>query len=273
MSVNFGPGYHAEIGALVDRSAYDRYVGLWSRLFVPDVLAAAGVAAGHRLLDVATGPGEAASMALPHLGPAGLVAGADISEEMLYAARTRLGDRRFRPVVADGQALPFAESTFDSVICQLGLMFFPDPARGLAEFHRVLRPRCRAAVCVISAPERAPMWGVLADILSRYLPDQRDLLHLSFALADAGHLEQLMATAGFREISVKRSIRASSFPSFDDYWTPMEQGPGSLPQAYRALPEPSRRAVRAEVHSRLAEFQSGGRLVMSVEMLIGSGRA
>jgi len=273
MSVNFGPGFHAESGALVDRSAYDRYVGLWSRLFVPDVLAAAGVAAGHRLLDVATGPGEAASMALPQIGPSGLVVGADISVEMLHAARTRFGDRRFRPVVADGQALPFAASTFDSVICQLGLMFFPDPARGLAEFRRVLRPRCRAAVCVISAPERAPMWGVLADTLSRYLPDQRDVLHLSFALADAGHLEELMATAGFREISVKRNTRASSFPSFDDYWTPIEQGAGSLPQAYRALPEPSRRAVRAEVHARLAEFESGGRLVMSVEMLIGAGCA
>jgi hypothetical protein len=117
------------------------------------------------------------------------------------------------------------------------------------------------------------MWGVLADILSRYLPDQRDVLHLSFALADAGRLEQLMAAAGFREISVKRNTRASSFPSFDDYWTPIEQGPGSLPQAYRALPEPSRRAVRAEVHARLAEFESGGRLVMSVEMLIGAGCA
>lgn len=273
MSANFGPGFHAEIGARVDRSAYDRYVGLWSRLFVPDVLAAAGVGVGHRLLDVATGPGEAASMALAQIGGSGLVVGADISVEMLHAARRRFGDRRFRPVEADGQALPFAEGTFDSVICQLGLMFFPDPACGLAEFRRVLRPRCRAAVCVISAPDRAPMWGVLADILSRYLPDQRDVLHLSFALADAGRLERLMATAGFREISVKRDTRASSLPSFDDYWTPIEQGAGSLPQAYRALPEPSRRAVRAEVHARLAEFESGGRLVMSVEMLIGAGCA
>jgi len=273
MSVNFGPGFHAEIGAPVDRSAYDSYVGLWSRLFVPDVLAAAGVAAGHRLLDVATGTGEGASLALPLIGSSGLVVGADISVEMLHAARTRFGDRRFRPVVADGQELPFSENTFDSVICQLGLMFFPDAARGLAEFRRVLRPRCRAAVCVISAPERAPMWGVLADILSRYLPDQRDVLHLSFALADAGHLEQLMVTAGFREISVKRNTRTHSFPSFDDYWTPIERGAGSLPQAYCALPEASRQGVRAEVQSRLAEFQSGGRLVMSVEMLIGAGCA
>lgn len=273
MSVNFGPGFHAEMGARVDRTAYDGYVGLWSRLFVPDVLAAAGVAAGHRLLDVATGPGEAASMALAQIGASGLVVGADISVEMLHAARTRFGDRRFRAAVADGQALPFANASFDSVICQLGLMFFPDPTRGLAEFRRVLRPRCRAAVCVISVPDRAPMWGVLADILSRYFPEQRNVLHLSFALADAGRLERLMTTAGFREVNVKRDTRASSFPSFDDYWTPIEQGAGSLPQAYRALPEPSRRAVRAEVHARLAEFESDGHLVMSVEMLIADGCA
>src|SRR6185436_16935672 len=75
MAVNFGPGLHAAIGRRVDHSAYDRYLGRWSRLFVPAVLAAADVTAGHRILDVATGPGEAASMALPEVGPAGLVVG------------------------------------------------------------------------------------------------------------------------------------------------------------------------------------------------------
>jgi ubiquinone/menaquinone biosynthesis C-methylase UbiE len=257
----------------VNPSAYDGYIGLWSRLFVPDLLTAAGLATSHRLLDVATGPGEAVSGALPQVGPSGLVVGVDISVQMLHAARVRVHDRRFRSVVADGQALPFADGAFDSVVCQLGLMFFPDPARGLTEFRRVLRPRCRAAVCVISTCERAPMWGVLADILSGYLPDQREVLHLSFALADAGRLEWLMATAGFRDISVKREARAHSFASFDDYWIPLEEGARSLPQAYCALPEPTRLAVRAEVRARLAEFASGGRLVMSVEMLIGAGRA
>jgi SAM-dependent methyltransferase len=257
----------------VNPSAYDGYIGLWSRLFVPDLLAAAGLATSHRLLDVATGPGEVVSGALSQIGPSGLVVGVDISVEMLHAARMRVQDRRFRSVVADGQALPFTDGAFDSVVCQLGLMFFPDPARGLTEFHRVLRPQCRAAVCVISTRERAPMWGVLADILSEYLPDQRESLHLSFALADARRLEGLLAAARFRDISVKREVRAHSFASFDDYWIPIEEGAGSLPQAYRALPEPTRRAVRAEVHARLAEFESGGRFGMSVEMLVGAGRA
>jgi SAM-dependent methyltransferase len=136
MSVNFGPGFHATSGRRVDPSAYDRYLGRWSRLFVPGVLAAAEIAISHRVLDVATGTGEVAAMALSRIGRSGLVVGADISVAMLDAAHSRLADPRFRSVAADGQALPFADGTFDSVICHLGLMFFPDPARGrLSEFE------------------------------------------------------------------------------------------------------------------------------------------
>jgi hypothetical protein len=81
--------------------------------------------------------------------------------------------------------------------------------------------------------------GVLAEILGRYLRDQEHVLNLSFGLADAERLEGLMG----------------------------------LPQAYRALPESSRREVRETVKARLARFESIGRLIMSVEMLIASGRA
>ena len=57
------------------------------------------------------------------------------------------------------------------------------------------------------APDRAPMWGVLADALSRDLPDQREALHLTFALADTERLEHLLRTAGFRDLRVKRETR------------------------------------------------------------------
>jgi ubiquinone/menaquinone biosynthesis C-methylase UbiE len=273
MSVEFGPGFHVAAGHQVDASAYDRYVGFWSRLFVPDVVTAAGVREGHRVLDVATGPGEAAALALSGTGASGLVVGADISVEMLRTATARLGRARFRPVAADGQLLPFPDRVFDALICQLGLMFFPDPARGLAEFRRVLRPGARAAMCLISVPERAPMWGVLADALSGHLPAQCDVLYLSFSLSDTARVERLMTAAGFREVSVQRQVRTGGFDSFEDYWNAIEDGAGMLPQAYRALPEASRRAVRADVYARLARFQTGGRLAMSVEMLIATGRA
>jgi ubiquinone/menaquinone biosynthesis C-methylase UbiE len=273
MGVNFGSGLHTAAGRPVDSAAYERYIGRWSRLFVPAVLAAAEVADGYRVIDVATGPGEAALVALSVVKHTGLVIGADISPAMLKAARVRLNNGSFRPVATDGQALAFRDGSFDAVVCQLGLQFFPDFARGLSEFRRVLRTGRCTAVCVISTPDRAPMWGILADTLSRHLPDQREALHVSFALADTARLEHLLRMAGFRDVRVTREMRQGTIESFDHYWAPIEAGTGQMPQAYLALPESSRRAVREEVQARLAEFESGGQLVMSVEMLIGAGRA
>jgi len=54
---------------------------------------------------------------------------------------------------------------------------------------------------------------------------------------------------------------------------PIEAGTGQMPQAFLALPESSRRAVREEVNARLSEFESNGRIAMSLEMLIAAGRA
>jgi ubiquinone/menaquinone biosynthesis C-methylase UbiE len=271
--MDYGRGLHAQTGRSVDLAAYDGYVGRWSRLFVPAALAAAEIARGDRVLDLAVGPGEAALRALPTVAPQGRVIGADISEPMLHAARSRIGDSLFRAVAADGQQLPFADRTFDAVLCQLGLQFFPDPLRGLQESRRVLREGRRAAVCVICAPDSAPMWGILADVLSQYLPSQREMLFLSFALADAERLEGLLRTAGFRDVVVKRETRQASIKSFDAYWADVEAGVGMMPQAYRSLTETSRRSVREEVCARLARFNSEGSLLMSADMLIGAGRA
>jgi len=98
-------------------------------------------------------------------------------------------------------------------------------------------------------------------------------MQLSFSLADPARLEHIFDIAGFRDVRVRPETRQGSFESFDQYWAPIESGVGQLPQAYLALPETSRRSVRGEVCTRLAQFEANGRLVMSVEMLIGSGRA
>lgn len=119
MSASFGRGLHAAPGRAVSASAYDRYLGRWSRLSVPDLLAAAEVVQGHRVLDVATGTGEAAAMSIPIVGDKGFVVGADISLEMVTSARIRLDASLFWPVNADGQSLPFRDGAFDAVVCQL----------------------------------------------------------------------------------------------------------------------------------------------------------
>jgi ubiquinone/menaquinone biosynthesis C-methylase UbiE len=271
--VEWGAGLHAAQGRPVDEFAYGQYIGRWSRLFVPALLTAAEVTESDRVLDVATGPGEAAVIAASTVGDSGFVVGADISSAMLDVASVRLSRSSFGPVTADGQALPFPADTFGAVVCQLGLMFFPNPTHGLTEFRRVLHPGRCAAVCVISSPDRAPMWGALAESLSRHLPEQAHALHLSFALSDPERLEQIFRAAGFCDVRIQRETREGTFSSFDEYWAPIEAGTGLMPLAYLSLPEASRQAVRTEVCAHLARYESNGRLVMSVEMLIAAGRA
>src|SRR5260370_26949538 len=76
MAKDFGAGFHVAPGREVDVQAYEEWTGRWSRLFVSSVLAAARIAPGGRVLDVSTGTGEAARLALPPTGEAGFVVAA-----------------------------------------------------------------------------------------------------------------------------------------------------------------------------------------------------
>ena len=129
----------------------------------------------------------------------------------------RLSSTQFLPVVSDGQFLVFPDATFDAVLCQLGLMFFPDPARGLAEFRRVGRPGRRAAVCVISLASRAPMWGILAETLSALSSRAcEDTPPFVFVGGRYRLLKQLVRAAGFADVRVSREVRREAYiPSFD----------------------------------------------------------
>src|SRR5579863_7655651 len=105
---------------------YDRAFAHVTAHFMPFLLRAAHIAPGMRILDIATGTGLSAEAALAAVGPTGHVIAADVSPAMAAKARERLGSAPNASVsVEDGQALTFADASFDAVLCNLGLMFFP----------------------------------------------------------------------------------------------------------------------------------------------------
>jgi hypothetical protein len=83
----------------------------------------------------------------------------------------------------------------------------------------------------------------------------------------------MFIAAGFRDVRVERETRDGIIGSFDEYGAAVEAGTGQMPLAYLTLSEAQRQAVREEVTAALLPFVSKGRLEMSVEMLIGAGRA
>jgi Methyltransferase domain len=134
--------------------------------------------------------------------------------------------------VEDAQALSFPDGSFDAVLCNLGLMFFPDPVRSLSEFRR----GGRAAVSVNTVPERSYNHQINV-ILARYVPSLAEAVTRTFALGEASRLQALCGEAGFADIETDTVKHTFVLPSSDAYYGPFERGGASTGQALAAVSE------------------------------------
>jgi ubiquinone/menaquinone biosynthesis C-methylase UbiE len=262
------PRMPEELGFKDEAAAeYDRAFAHVTAHFMPYLLRAAGIMPGMRVLDIATGTGLSAEAAV---GPTGHVTAADISPAMVRKARERLGKAPNVWVsVEDGQGLSFPDESFDAVLCNLGLMFFPDPVRGLSEFRRVLRPGGRAAVSVNTVIERSYNHQINV-MIARYLPSLAEAVTRTFALGEASRLQLLFNEAGFAEFETDTVRHTFVLPSFDAFYGPFERGGASTGQALASVPEKIRGAIREEVRRDLGD--TGGPVEAEAEYRIASGR-
>jgi ubiquinone/menaquinone biosynthesis C-methylase UbiE len=120
------------------------------------------------VLDVACGTGIVARLAADRVSPGGSVTGLDLNPGMLSVARS------FSPTLDVGlewregsaMALPFANASFNVVLCQQGLQFFPDRLAALREMHRVLAPNGRLGLSVRRPIQQNPYMAAMATPLS-----------------------------------------------------------------------------------------------------------
>ena len=117
--------------------------------------------------------------------------------EALVARKCLGGAPNTAVAVEDGQALSFPDESFDAVLRGLGLMFFPDPARGLSEFRRVLRSGGQVALSVTGA-HLYDGQNVLA--LGRHVPSLGEGAARMLSFADPARLRSLFEGAGFRDV-------------------------------------------------------------------------
>ena len=115
-------------------------------------------------------------------------------------------------------ALPFPDASFDVVLCQLGLQFFPDRPAALREMRRVLPPGGRLVLSVFGPIAHSPATHALANALDRHVgPDASVAKRIKHALADPEELRALVAGAGFGDVAIHTTSKLARFPSPADY--------------------------------------------------------
>jgi SAM-dependent methyltransferase len=218
-------------------------------------LIAAVVRPGQSLLDVACGTGFASRAAAGVIGPAGSLAAIDINPAMVEFARTRwpgeLPEVDWH--VASALELPFEDASFDAVVCQQGVQFFPDPMAGLREMRRVTRPGGLVGITV---------WAPVAQ--SPYLDAQRSLMEGSIGLkpgvfaqacppSGVDGLRAAALEAGWENVIVELVEPTVVFPGFTEY-IPAHLGalPWSAP--FFELDPAVQAAERAKMRASLADY-------------------
>ncbi|MGH9110780.1 MAG: class I SAM-dependent methyltransferase [Acidimicrobiales bacterium] len=181
--------------------------------WAPMLCDAAAITAGQNILDVACGTGIVARTAADLVGPANVV-GVDLNEAMLTVAQRVRSDIDWRQ--GDAVALPLADGSFDAVLCQMALMFFPDRITALREMARVARPGGTVAVLVPTSLDFQPAYGPFVDMATHHAgPEARSLLSTYF---DCGHLRdlaRLFEQAGLQVTSTRTHPGTARFPSVD----------------------------------------------------------
>jgi len=190
---------------------YDRYMG--TLLFEPYAKLVAercAVLKPDRILETAAGTGIV-TRAVHRAAPRAQVVATDINPAMLEFAAQALRSEHisFRP--ADAQNFPFAEGSFDLVLCQFGVMFFTDKIRANQEARRVLRPNGHYLLVTFDRLELNPIPKAAQDAVGAlFAHDTFDYMeHGPFCYADPVRIKHDLLAAGFTDVEIE-TIKLSS---------------------------------------------------------------
>lgn len=238
-------------------SAYEAYVGRWSRLVAREFLQWLKRPRELRWLDVGCGTGALVEAILAQSGPASVV-GIDRSEDFIAHVRSGITDPRVTFRVADAQAAQSERGVFETVVSGLVLNFVSSPERMVSEMMRACRLNGRVALYVWDYAGEMQFMRYFWDVASEIDPAARELDEgVRFPLANSRRLWDLFLDVGLNDVQTRAIDVPTHFRDFDDFWTPFLGGQGAAPAYVATLNNEKRDAIREGLRARLPVRRDG----------------
>lgn len=225
---------------------------------------------GTCLLDVATGPG---SLAVEAARSGVKCTGVDLSPVMIQLAKNSSSGIDFR--VADAENLPFADGSFDAVVCNFGLGHFPYPEASVAECVRVLKPAARIALSWWDDPSKQRIQGLfreaVAEIGATPSPDVPKG-HAVYRFADTKEFRNLLEGADLIDVRVEDHQTTYLIPDVETLWRGGLGGCALTASAIADQDAATKAAIRAALERRAEHYKTAEGIKLPIAFKIGAGR-
>ncbi len=236
-----------------DGAAYEQMMGTWSRLAGGVFLDWLAPPSGLRWIDVGCGNGAFTELLVERCAPVE-VQGIDPSEGQLAFARTRPTARPAEFHLGDAMALPFAPDSFDAAVMALVIFFLPDPAKGIAEMVRVVRPGGLVATYAWDMLGGGfPQEPILVEMRAMGLNPARPP-QMGASRMDA--LQALWTGAGLEGVETREITVQRTFADFDDFWATNLKSP-AIGAAVGAMTSGDAEMLKTRVRLRLQADPQG----------------
>jgi ubiquinone/menaquinone biosynthesis C-methylase UbiE len=254
---------------------YERYATQYMGQWAPELIDIAALQPGERVLDLACGTGLLARLAAAQVGQSGRVTGLDINAGMLAVAR-EIGHGcsvSIDWIEGSAVAMTFPDASFEVIVCQQGLQFFPDREAALREMLRVLGPDGRVALSVWKSP--SPYSRAVGDALEQVAGAEaanRYRAGRQAAMApSADTLSSMLVAAGFRAVDVRPRTRIIRHPTIETFVLNHLTG-HPIGATLAALGEEGRAQFARLVKAGLSQFAEGDGVAYPDEVNVATAR-
>lgn len=191
---------------------YEKYLGpLIFREYAEDLASRVSIPPGGVLLEIAAGTGMATRQLRDAIGSDTRIVVTDLNEDMLNVAKTKFNkDENIEFQTADALNLPFEDSSYDAVVCQFSVMFFPDKLLALQEAARVLKPGGLFYFNIWDSFEHNHLVRTVNKVLTECLPDNPPtFFQVPYGYHNIDVIKDFLFQAGFGTIDISVLPRTS----------------------------------------------------------------